>query len=375
MLKDFLDQQLLSDANVGIFQDNTTLTSLQLPTVTLADGREVINLFDNDYLGLAGQTLLIEKATTAFEQYSFGLSPQALQLETATIHRELEINLSQFLHVDDAILFNSYFDIQKQLFFSLMGVDDVLICDEANTNPAHLKYKNHNMSDLEKKLRQTKSARYRLIAVAGVSPLDGRIANLPVICALAKKYDALVMVDDTHGVGFMGANGFGTHEYHRVIDQVDILTCSFAENRGNYVAGRKQIIDWLRSHIQPIGLSQKSIITSTLCVLEILNTSEKRIQRLHENELYLRHALTALGFNLLPGKHPIISVLTKNSKLTEKMVKLLLQEGVYTIGITAPIVPENKSRIRMQVSAAHEKWHLDKVADSYLVVGKKLGFI
>lgn len=376
MLQDVFDQShLVQQKNLpGFFQVHSVLTQQHLPTVTLMDGREVINLLTNNYLGLSAHTKLLKIATDTFEQYSFGWSLKTTENKLQTMIREFEIHLSQFLQVEDTILFSAYADIQNQLF-SLMGVDDVIICDEFNTHPSHLTYKNNDLADLEKKLRHTKNARYRLIIVSGVSALDGKIANLPIICELAKKYQALLLVDDTHGVGFMGTHGYGTHEYHRVINQVDLLMGSFIEKSSNYIGGNRSMIQWLRTHLVKPAPTRMGILRLMLGVNELLNTNEKRIQKLHENELYLRQSLQALGLTLLPTKHPIISVMTKNVDLTEKMVLFLLQEGVYTVGISAPIVPENKSRIRMQISAAHEKWQLDKVIDAYALVAKKLKLI
>lgn len=377
MLQDVFNQStnFVQQENLpGFFQIHSVLTQKHSPTVTLMDGREVINLLTNNYLGLSGNTKLLKIAADTFDQYSFGWSLKTTENKLQTMIRELEINLSEFLQVEDTILFSAYAEIQTQLF-SLMGVDDVIICDELNTFSSHLTYKNNDLADLEKKLRLTKKARYRLIIVSGVSALDGKITNLPIICELAKKYNALLLVDDTHGVGFMGSHGYGTHEYHRVMNKVDLLMGSFLEKSSNYIGGNRSMIQWLRTHLVKPAPTRIGMLRLMLSINELLNINEKRIQKLHENELYLRQSLKALGLTLLPTKHPIISVMTKNADLTEKTVYFLLQEGVYTVGISAPIVPENKSRVRMQISAAHERWQLDKVVDAYVLVAKKLKLI
>jgi len=370
MSQDFLEHAREIGQNT---QRTQIVSSLQLPIITLSDGRQIINLLTKDYLGLANHPLLVKTATDAFEEMHFGLSTSVFLRNTQTVCRELEINLSRFLGTEESMFIFSCFDIQNELYKNFLDTDDAIICDASNQKPAH--YKFQNIADLEQILRQTKYHRYRLIIVEGISSLDGRMTNLPVMCELAKKHHALLIVDDSHGAGFIGPTGKGTHEYHRSMNQVDLLIHSFGQTAGSYISGRKALIDWLRQRIQPSTMTKSIAIATMLGVLELLFRSEERVQHLHQNALYLRKALHALRFTVLPGHHPIISIIIKTPELAQQIVESLFREGVHAEALSSPQLPKNQARIRMQISASHQKWHLDKAIDAFMIVGKKLGVI
>ena len=311
---------------------------------------------------------------------------------TQSDHKELEARLSTFLGMEDTILYSSCFDANGGLFETLLGPEDAVISDALNhasiidgirlCKAKRFRYNNNDMSDLENKLKETKVWRYRLIATDVVFSMDGIIANLLAICDLAEQYDALVMVDDSHAVGFMGENGRGTHEYHHVMDRIDIITGTLGKAlggaSGGYTSGKKEVIEWLRQRSRPYLFSNTlaPVITATsIKVLDLIESSHDLIKRLHENTTYFRKAMTDLGFTLVPGEHPIIPVMLGDATLAKTMADELLKEGIYVIGFSFPVVPHGQARIRTQMSAGHEKSHLDRAIEAFAKIGKQLGVI
>jgi glycine C-acetyltransferase len=311
---------------------------------------------------------------------------------TQTDHKELEARLSKFLGMEDTILYSSCFDANGGLFETLFGAEDAIISDSLNhasiidgirlCKAQRFRYQNNDMADLESKLKEAKDCRYRLIATDGVFSMDGTLANLPAICDLADKYNAMVMVDDSHAVGFMGKNGRGTPEFHHVQDRIDIITGTLGKAlggaSGGYTSGKREIISWLRQRSRPYLFSNTLapvIAATSIKVLDMLESSHELIKRVHENSEYFRSGLTQLGFELIPGEHPIIPVMLGDAKLAKTMADALLQEGIYVIGFSYPVVPHGQARIRTQMSAAHEREHLDKALAAFAKVGRQLGVI
>ena len=376
----------------GLFKGERIITSQQQAEITIDDGSEVINLCANNYLGLANHPTLIAVAKKAIDHYGFGMSSVRFICGTQNVHKELEKRISQFLGTEDTILYSSCFDANGGLFETLLGAEDAVISDALNhasiidgirlCKAKRLRYNNNDMNDLEDRLKEAKDCRFRLIATDGVFSMDGIIANLPAICDLADKYNALVMLDDSHAVGFMGKNGRGTHEYHNVMKRIDIITGTLGKAlggaSGGYTSGKKEVIAWLRQRSRPYLFSNTLapvIAATSIKVLDMLENSHELIQRVHDNSAYFRKGMEALGFHLVPGEHPIIPVMLGDAKLAKSMADELLKEGVYVIGFSYPVVPMNQARIRTQMSAAHEKKHLDKAITAFEKIGKKLGVI
>lgn len=376
----------------GLYKPERIITSPQDATITLNDGKTVVNLCANNYLGLADHPALISAAKSALDHYGFGMSSVRFICGTQSIHKTLEKKLSDFLGMEDTILYSSCFDANGGLFETLLGENDAIISDELNhasiidgirlCKAKRFRYKNNNMADLEEQLKAADGARVKLIATDGVFSMDGYIANLPAICDLADKYNALVMVDDSHAVGFMGEHGRGTHEYHHVMDRIDIITGTLGKAlggaSGGYTSGKKEIIAWLRQRSRPYLFSNTlaPMITATsVSVLELLETHRDLISKVHANSQYFREKMTALGFNLAPGDHPIIPVMLGDAKLASTMADKLLNEGIYVIGFSYPVVPQGKARIRTQMSAGHEIAHLDKAIEAFEKVGRELNII
>lgn len=376
----------------GLFKGERIITSQQQAEIQLIDDSKVINLCANNYLGLANNTDLIAEAKKAVEKYGFGMSSVRFICGTQSVHKELENKISHFLTKEDTILYSSCFDANGGLFETLFSAEDAIISDALNhasiidgirlSKAKRFRYENNNMQDLEQKLKEAKDCRFRLIATDGVFSMDGIIANLPAICDLADKYHALVMVDDSHAVGFMGKNGRGTPEYHGVLDRVDIITGTLGKAlggaSGGYTSGKREIIQWLRERSRPYLFSNTlaPVITATsIKVLDLLESSHELMNKLHQNSLYFREEMEKLGFNLIPGEHPIIPVMLGDAKLAKNMADKLLSKGIYVIGFSYPVVPHNQARIRTQMSAAHEKYHLDKAIEGFLEVGRELGVI
>lgn len=376
----------------GLFKAERVITSQQQALIKVQHDGEVINFCANNYLGLANHPTLIAAARDALEEYGFGMSSVRFICGTQIDHIELEKRISQFLKTEDTILYSSCFDANGGLFETLFDEEDAVISDALNhasiidgirlCKAKRFRYENNDMQDLEAKLKEAQNCRYRLIATDGVFSMDGVIANLPAICDLAEKYDAMVMVDDSHAVGFMGENGRGTPEYHHVMDRVDILTGTLGKAlggaSGGYTSGRKEIIAWLRQRSRPYLFSNSlaPVVTATsISVLELLESSHELIHKLHANSKYFRSGMEKLGFKLIPGEHPIIPVMLNDAKLAKTIADELLHEGIYVIGFSYPVVPQGKARIRTQMSAAHEIAHLDKALNAFEKIGRKLGVI
>lgn len=389
---DHLKQEIDQLQKSGLYKTERTITSQQQASITISDGSTVLNFCANNYLGLANHPLLISAAKEAIEQHGFGMSSVRFICGTQDIHKELETRISQFLGMEDTILYSSCFDANGGLFETLLGAEDVVISDALNhasiidgvrlCKAKRLRYHNNDMEDLEKALKEAKDCRFRLIATDGVFSMDGTVANLPAICDLADRYDALVMVDDSHAVGFMGKNGRGTHEYHNVMERVDIITGTLGKAlggaSGGYTSGKREIITWLRQRSRPYLFSNTLapvIAATSIKVLDLLETSHELIKKVHDNSIYFRKGLTQLGFNLVPGEHPIIPVMLGDAKLAKTMADELLKQGIYVIGFSYPVVPLEKARIRTQISAAHTKQHLDKALAAFATVGQQLGVI
>lgn len=388
----YLNEELKKLQEAGLYKQERIITSPQGALIKTSNNTEVINMCANNYLGLANNQDLVATAKTALDKFGFGLSSVRFICGTQGIHKELEKRLSQFLGMEDTILYSSCFDANGGLFEALLAPEDAVISDSLNhasiidgvrlCKAQRLRYATNDMADLELKLKEAKNCRYRMIVTDGVFSMDGTIANLPAICELAAKYDAMVVVDDSHAVGFMGENGRGTHEYHNVMGKVDIITGTLGKAlggaSGGYTSGKKEVIDWLRQKSRPYLFSNTlapTIAATSIKVLDLLEGSSTLRKKLKNNAAYFRKGLQELGFNITPGEHPIIPVMLGDAKLAKTMADKLLTEGIYVIGFSYPVVPEGKARIRTQVSAAHEKEHLDKALLAFAKVGKTLEII
>lgn len=375
----------------GLYKGERVITSQQQAEI-ITNGEHVLNFCANNYLGLANHPALITAAKEAIDRYGFGMASVRFICGTQSPHKELEKRLSQFLGTEDTILYSSCFDANGGLFETLLGPEDAIISDALNhasiidgirlCKAQRHRYNNNDMADLEKKLEETIDCRYRIIATDGVFSMDGIIANLPAICDLAEKHQAMVMVDDSHAVGFMGKNGRGTHEYHNVMDRVHIITGTLGKAlggaSGGYTSGKKEIVEWLRERSRPYLFSNTLppvIAATSIKVLDLLEGSHALINKLHENSIYFRKNMQQLGFKLIPGEHPIIPVMLGDAKLAKTMADELLKEHIYVTGFSYPVVPHGQARIRTQMSAAHEKEHLDKAINAFAKVGSKLGVV
>lgn len=391
----FLDhiQHQLAELKVsGLYKQEREIISPQDSTITIKDGRQVLNFCSNNYLGLANNQAIIQAAKESYDHYGFGLSSVRFICGTQTIHTQLEKRLSQFLKTEDTILYTSCFDANGGLFETLLGPEDAIISDALNhasiidgvrlCKAKRFRYENNDMASLEAQLKEAKDSRFKLIATDGVFSMDGIIANLQAICDLADQYQALVMVDDSHAVGFIGEKGRGTHEYCQVMDRVDIITGTLGKAlggaSGGYTSGRKPIIDWLRQRSRPYLFSNTlapSIAAASLQVLDLLETSDDRRENLKRNSRYFREKMTALGFNLVPGQHPIIPVMLGDAKLAQEFAARMLDQGVYVIGFCYPVVPQGKARIRTQLSASHSLEDINRAVTAFEKVGKELKVI
>ncbi|MEX0939422.1 MAG: glycine C-acetyltransferase [Pirellulales bacterium] len=375
----------------GLYKEERVMTSPQQARVETA-GRRVINLCANNYLGLSNHPELVEKAREALTRYGFGMSSVRFICGTQTVHKELEAKLSEFLGTEDTILYSSCFDANTGLFETLLGPDDAVISDALNhasiidgirlCKARRLRYANSDMADLERQLAAAQDCRFRLIATDGVFSMDGTFANLQGICDLAERYRAMVMVDDSHAVGFVGKGGRGTHERAGVMDRVDILTGTLGKAlggaSGGYTAGRREIVEWLRQRSRPYLFSNSLapvIAATSIHVLEMLSETDELRCKLSVNSRHFRDEMTGLGFNLVPGEHPIIPVMLGDAVLAQRMAETLLDEGVYVIGFSFPVVPEGQARIRTQMSAAHSREDLEHAVAAFAKVGRELGVI
>ncbi|MGL5769407.1 MAG: glycine C-acetyltransferase [Plesiomonas shigelloides] len=377
----------------GLYKQERVITSAQQAEIEVG-GREVLNFCANNYLGLANHPALIEAAKYGLDQHGFGMASVRFICGTQDLHHELERKMSAFLGTEDTILYSSCFDANGGLFETLLGAEDAIISDALNhasiidgvrlSKAKRYRYANNDMAALEQQLQQATAdgARFKLIATDGVFSMDGVIADLKTICDLADKYDALVMVDDSHAVGFIGENGRGTHEYCQVMDRVDIITGTLGKAlggaSGGYTSGKKEVIDWLRQRSRPYLFSNSlapAIVSASIKVLELLEQGGSLRQRLQENSRYFRERMSAAGFTLAGADHAIIPVMLGDAKLAAEMASRMLQEGIYVVGFSYPVVPKGQARIRTQMSAAHTREQLDRAIDAFIRIGRELNVI
>jgi glycine C-acetyltransferase len=391
-----LDSTLAQIRGDGFYKRERLIATPQGATLKLDSGAEVINFCANNYLGLADDARLIAAAKQGLDDFGFGMASVRFICGTQTSHRALEGALAAFLGTEDAILYSSCFDANGGLFETLLGEEDAVISDELNhasiidgvrlCKARRLRYRNNDMADLEAQLQAADAAgaRFKLIATDGVFSMDGIIANLQGICALAERYDARVMVDDSHAVGFVGAQGRGTAEHCGVSERIDIYTGTLGKAlggaSGGYVAGRREVVDLLRQRSRPYLFSNSlapSIVAASLAVLQLLRSAEGAAlrQRVQANAARFRHAMAQAGFALVPGEHAIVPVMLGDAQLATRMADALLQEGIYVIGFSFPVVPRGKARIRTQMSAAHTTAQIDRAVSAFTGVGKALGAI
>jgi len=387
-----LAKETQSLKELGLYKLERTISTPQQPKMT-ANGKRVVCLCSNNYLGLANHPELINAAKCAMDTHGYGMASVRFICGKQDIHEDLESKLATFLGMEDAQLYSSCFDANGAIFEPLMGEEDAIISDELNhasiidgvrlCKAKRFRYKNSDMADLESKLKEaTAGSRFVLIVTDGVFSMDGYIAKLPKICGLAEKYNAIVMVDDSHAVGFMGKQGRGTHEHCGVMDRIDILTGTFGKAlggaSGGYIAGKKVVLDWLRQKARPYLFSNSvapPIVAATAKALELLENSGNLIAKVHENGRYFRSKMEALGFQLQPGEHPIVPVMLYDAPLAQQFAAKLLDEGVYVIGFFFPVVPEGQARIRTQMSAAHTTEDLNTAIDAFAKIGKELRVI
>lgn len=387
-----IEEQLSALKTQGLYKQEQEITSPQDAEITIAGGKEVLNFCSNNYLGLANHPDIINAAIESYSHYGYGLSSVRFICGTQTIHKQLERRLSQFLGTDETILYCSCFDANGGLFETLFGPEDAIISDALNhasiidgirlSKAKRFRYDNNDMGSLEAQLKEAKDSRFRVIATDGVFSMDGTIANLEAICDLADQYKALVMVDDCHAVGFMGSKGRGTPELCNVMGRVDLITGTLGKALGGalggYTSGRKPLIDWLRQRSRPYLFSNTlapSIAAASLKVLNLIEESDDRRDKLLANTRCFREEMSRLGFNLVPGSHPIIPVMLGDAKLAQEFAARMLEQGVYVIGFAYPVVPQGKARIRTQMCANHTEAHLAKAIQAFEKVGKDLKVI
>ena len=391
----FLDRLTRQTAELdeqGLYKRERVIGSGQQAAVRLADGREVINLCANNYLGLANHPLLREAAHRALDRYGYGVASVRFICGTQTVHRDLEHRLTAFLGTEDTILYSSCFDANGGLFETLTDEGDAIISDALNhasiidgirlSKARRLRYANRDMGELEKCLRESGDARTRLVVTDGVFSMDGTIAPLREICDLADRYQAVVIVDDSHATGFMGPRGRGTHEHCGVVDRVDILTGTLGKAlggaSGGYTSGRREVVEWLRQRSRPYLFANSIapvVAATTLRVLDLLDTMPELRARPWENASYFRERMKELGFDLVAGEHPIIPVMLGDAKLAVRMAERLLELGVYVVGFSYPVVPLGKARIRTQMSAGLTREQLDTAIGAFATAGRELGVI
>lgn len=389
-LRDDFKAELDAIRAASLYKNERVLASPQDAHVRVSGGQEVLNLCANNYLGLADHPALVAAAKEALDRWGYGLASVRFICGTQEIHKELEQGISAFLGTEDTILYGSCFDANGGLFETILGEEDVVISDELNhasiidgirlSKAQRLRYRNRDMGDLEEQLRSAAGARRRMIATDGVFSMDGYVAPLADICDLADRYNAMVMVDDSHAVGFVGPTGRGTPELHGVTDRVDIITGTLGKAlggaSGGYTSGRAEIVSLLRQRSRPYLFSNTvapAIVAASLKVLDLLTQSDDLRDKLRANTKLFRERMTALGFDILPGDHPIVPVMLGDAKLATQLADRLLEKGIYVIAFSYPVVPQGKARIRTQVSAAHTEADLLAAADAFAAARDELG--
>lgn len=391
-LTDHAVAELQSIRTQGLFKAERTIDSPQNTSIRLADSSQVVNLCANNYLGLADHPAIVQAAREALDRWGYGMASVRFICGTQSVHHALEQRISSFLGTDDTILYSSCFDANGGLFETLLTEQDAIISDQLNhasiidgirlCKAQRYRYRNNDMADLEQQLQAAQSCRNRLIATDGVFSMDGYLAKLPDICELADRYNASIMVDDSHAVGFVGPSGKGTPEHFNVASRIDIITGTLGKAlggaSGGYTSGRKPLIDLLRQRSRPYLFSNTlapPIAAASLKALELISESDQLRTRLRENTACFRSAMNAAGFRVLPGEHPIAPVMIGDAALATRMANALLALGIYVIGFSFPVVPRGEARIRTQMSAAHSRTQLEHAVDAFTRVGKELGII
>jgi glycine C-acetyltransferase len=376
----------------GLLKRERIIGTAQGPVITLINGQEMINLCANNYLGLANHPDVVKAAHEGLTHYGYGVASVRFICGTQSVHRELEERLSAYLSMDDTILYSSCFDANGGLFETLLDEQDAVISDALNhasiidgirlCKARRLRYANNDMNELEQALKSSQDARVRLIATDGVFSMDGSIARLNEICDLADRYGALVMVDDSHATGFIGARGRGSHEFRGVMGRIDIITSTLGKAlggaSGGFVAARKEIVAWLRQRSRPYLFSNSiapTVAAATIRVLDLLENSPELRDRVHANARYFRERMQALGFDLVPGEHPIIPVMLGDAPLAVRLAERMQKEGIYVVAFAFPVVPHGKARIRTQMNAAHSIQQLDQVISAFARSARDLGVI
>ena len=387
--KEHLQSTIDGIREAGLYKLERVIDSPQDARIDVG-GNSVLNMCANNYLGLSDDPAIIEAAKRSLDEWGYGLSSVRFICGTQAIHKELERKISEFLGTEDTILYTSCFDANGGLFETLLTDEDAIISDELNhasiidgvrlSKAARFRYKNSDMADLESKLEEAKSSRFKMIATDGVFSMDGYIAKLPEICDLAEKHDALVMVDDSHAVGFMGKRGKGTHEHHNVIERIDVITGTLGKAlggaSGGYTSGKKEMIELLRQRSRPYLFSNSvapPIVAASIAAIDLLNASTALRDKLMDNTRYFRENIASLGLEVLPGEHPIVPVMFGEAEPAVKMAEKMLEKGVYVIPFSFPVVPKGKARIRTQVSAAHSREDLDFALNAFAESKAELG--
>ncbi|NIM65317.1 MAG: glycine C-acetyltransferase [Candidatus Latescibacteria bacterium] len=388
-LKEKLTGEISSIREAGLYKDERIILSPQAAEIKIKSG-EVINFCANNYLGLSSHPKIIEAAHRGLDDWGYGMSSVRFICGTQDIHKKLEAKISEFLGTEDTILYSSCFDANGGLFEAILGEGDVVISDELNhasiidgirlCKADRKRFRNSDMQHLEEILKECTAYRTRMIATDGVFSMDGFVAKLDEICGLAERYDALVMVDDSHATGFVGPAGRGTPEYHDVIDKVDVITSTLGKAlggaSGGFTSGRSEIVEFLRQRSRPYLFSNTltpSIVYAAMTAIDLLAETTELRDKLKENTLYFRRQLTEAGFDIKEGTHPIVPIMLGDAKLAHDMAHDLLEDGIYVIGFSYPVVPKGQARIRVQISAAHEKEHLDKAIEAFKRIGEKYG--
>lgn len=390
-LKPVLEKELNEIAQAGLYKKERIISSPQGADIT-ANGKDVINFCANNYLGLSSHPKVLEAAHAALNTHGFGMSSVRFICGTQDIHKELEEKIAKFLGMDDAILYAAAFDANGGLFEPLFNEQDAIISDELNhasiidgvrlCKAQRMRYLHNDMNDVEKQLKASQNLRHRIIVTDGVFSMDGTIAQLDKICDLADKYNALVMIDECHATGFMGKTGSGTHEYHNVKGRVDIITGTFGKALGGAIGGftaaKKEIVEMLRQRSRPYLFSNSlapSVVGASIAVLDMLRETTVLRDKLWSNTQYFRKRITEAGFDIKPGEHPIVPIMLYEARLAQDFAAALLDEGIYVIGFFYPVVSKGNARIRVQISAAHERLHIDKAIDAFAKVGTRLGVL
>jgi glycine C-acetyltransferase len=391
-LKPHLQKELAEIKEAGLYKTERVITSPQAADIKISDGSEVINFCANNYLGLSSHPKVVQAAKDAIDSHGYGMSSVRFICGTQDIHKELERKISEYLGTEDTILYAAAFDANGGVFEPILGKEDAIISDALNhasiidgvrlCKAARYRYAHNDMADLERCLQESQDANNRIIVTDGVFSMDGTIAQLDKIVELAEKYKALVMIDECHASGFMGKTGRGTHEHCGVLGKIDIITGTLGKAlggaSGGFTSGRKEIIDMLRQRSRPYLFSNTvapSIVGASIAVLDMLSETTDLRDKLEDNTQYFRGKLTEAGFDIKPGTHPIVPIMLYDAKLSQVFAEKLLEEGIYVIGFYYPVVPQGQARIRVQVSAGHERSHLDKAINAFIKVGRELDVI